>query len=114
MARCHHVVCSHISDRPLRNIKLDRYLVLTGTFLVFHFSDNVRDVYARKTADEIPVEGHCRRFLQGCQYERLEGNLFLDLLADNGNKEKKKYFGFIHALHLPPAVFRNSFLLQIN
>ena len=65
LARCHHVVCSHIVDRPLRNIKLDRHLVPTGSFFVFQFADDVRDAYAKKTADEIPAEGNCRRFSQG-------------------------------------------------
>ena len=35
LARCHHVVCSDIFDRPLRNIKLDRHISQTGIFLFF-------------------------------------------------------------------------------
>ena len=55
-------------------------------------------------------------FRRGRQYERLEGHLFLDFSADNGNKDApiREYFGFIHVVHLPPAVFRNSFSLRIN
>ena len=33
-------------------------------FSVFLFDYDVRDAYAKKTADEIPAEGNCRRFLQ--------------------------------------------------
>ena len=36
-AWCYHDVCSDIFERPLSNIKLDRYLVPTGTFLLFSF-----------------------------------------------------------------------------
>ena len=41
------------------------------------------------------------------QYERLEGHLFLDFSADDGNEDVpiQDYFGFIHAFHLPPVVF---------
>ena len=55
-------------------------------------------------------------FCRGRQYEQLEGHLFLDLLANNGNDDLsiQEYFGFIHALHLPPAVFRKSSSLRIN
>ena len=69
----------------------------------------------QKTADEIPVEDNCRQFLQGDQYERLGENLFLDFSANNGNKDVPiwDYFGFVHALHLPLAVFRDSFSLRI-
>ena len=48
MARCHHVVYSEIVDCPLRNIKFDRHFVLTGSFVVVQFVDDVRDAYAKK------------------------------------------------------------------
>ena len=42
-------------------------------------------------------------------------HLLFDLLAENGNKDAPigDYFEFIHALHLLPVVFRDSFLLRI-
>ena len=61
----------------------------------------------KKTANEIPAEVNCGQFFSGRQYERLEGLLFLDLSADNGNEDVpiRDNFGFIRALHLLPAVF---------
>ena len=55
------------------------------------------------------VEKICR----GVQYERLERHLFLDFSADNEIKDVPiwGYFRFIHALHLLPAVFQNSFFV---
>ena len=46
LAWYHHVVCSEIINCPLRNIKLDQHLVLTGSF--FQFDDYVREAYAKK------------------------------------------------------------------
>ena len=59
LSRCHHGVCSDIVDRPFPNIKLDQNLVPTGSFFVVHFADDVRDVYTKKTADKVAVEGNC-------------------------------------------------------
>ena len=59
LARCHHVVCYDFVDRPLCNIKLYIHLVPTGGFSVVKFSDDVRDVYIKKPANEIAVEGNC-------------------------------------------------------
>ena len=55
-------------------------------------------------------------FSRGCQYEQLEGQRFLYLSTDNGTEDVliQDYFRFIHALHPPPEVFRNSFSLRIN
>ena len=66
LARCHHVVCSDNVDRPLQNIKLDQHIVPIGSLFVLQFSDDVRDAYENKIADEIPApaEGNCRQFLQ--------------------------------------------------
>ena len=58
LARWHHVVCYDNVDRPLWNITLDQHLVPTGRFFV-QFADDVRDAYAKKTADKIPAEGSC-------------------------------------------------------
>ena len=84
LAWCHHVVCSHIVDRPFWNIKLDRHLVPTGSFFVFQFADDVRDTY--KT---MPMKYQWKAidddFCRGCQYERLEGHLFLGFSAYHGN-----------------------------
>ena len=57
LARWHHVVCYDNVDRPLWNITLDQHLVPTGRFFV-QFADDVRDAYAKKTADKIPEEGN--------------------------------------------------------
>ena len=65
LARCHHGVCCWIVNFPMSYIKLDQHLVPTGHFFVFHISDDVRNMYAKKTADEIPAEGNCQQFLQG-------------------------------------------------
>ena len=54
LVRCRHVVSSEIIDRPLRKIKLDWNLVLTGSFFVFHYADDVRSVFAKK----LPVKSH--------------------------------------------------------
>ena len=55
-------------------------------------------------------------FLRGRQYVWLEGHLFLYFSADNGNEDVpiRGYFRFSHVLHLPPAIFWNSFSLRIN
>ena len=50
------------------------------------FSDDVRDMYAKKTADEIATEGKLSTiFSRGRHYELLEGHLFLGFSADDGN-----------------------------
>ena len=83
---------------------------------VFQFADDVRDAYAKKLTMKSQRKAIVDDFPSGRQYERLEGNLFLNLLADNGNTDVliQDYPGVIHALHLLPAVFRNSFSLQMN
>ena len=40
-------------------------VVLTGSFAVVQFSDDARDVYTKKAANEIAGEGNCRQFSQG-------------------------------------------------
>ena len=45
-------------------MKLYRHLVSTGSFVVLQFADDVKDVYEKKTADEIAAEDNCRRFSQ--------------------------------------------------
>ena len=59
-ARCHHVVCSDNVNRPLQK-KLDQHIVPIGSLFAVQFSDDVRDAYANKTANEIPApaEGNC-------------------------------------------------------
>ena len=73
LARCHHDVCSDIFDRPLPNIKLDRNLVLTGSFFAVHFADDVRDVYEKKLPTKSQRKAIVDDFPTGRQYERLEG-----------------------------------------
>ena len=57
-------------------------------FLVFQIAVDVKNAYAKKTVDEIPVEGNCRQFSQGCQYERLEGQEGRRFSATKMNFEK--------------------------
>ena len=40
-----------------------------AVFVVVQFADDVRDVYAKKTAEEITAEGNCQQFFRGRQYE---------------------------------------------
>ena len=56
-----------------------------------------------KSQQKVIVDNFCK----GRQYERLEGHLFLDFLAYNGNEDVpiREYFGFIHAVNLPPAFY---------
>ena len=64
MALCHHVVYSHFVDCPLRNIKFDWHLVPAGSF--FFSLLMMSGTHTKKnTADEMPAEGNCQRFLQG-------------------------------------------------
>ena len=65
LTRCHHRLCSEIVNRLLLNIKLDQYLFRTGSFVIVHFDDDVRDLYAKKTADEIAAEGNHQHFFAG-------------------------------------------------
>ena len=107
LERCHHVVCSHIFDRPLRNIKLDRHLVPTGSFFVFQFADDFRDAYTKKLPMKSQRKAIIDDFFRGLQYERLEGHIFLNFLAYNGNEDVpiREYFRFVHAVNLPLAFF---------
>ena len=91
-------------------------VVPTGSFVVVQFADNFRDVYVKKPPTKLQQKAIVDNFCRGRQYERLEGHLFLNFSADNGNEDMsiQEYFGCSHALHLLPAVFRNSFSLQIN
>ena len=47
LAWYHHVICSEIVDHLFPNIKLDQHLVLTSSFFVVQFSDDVRDAYEK-------------------------------------------------------------------
>ena len=85
MERCHYFFCSSIADRPLRNIKLDQHLVLTSSFFVFQFADDVRDTYAKKLPMKSQRKAIDDDFRRGRQYERLEGHLLLNFSAYNGN-----------------------------
>ena len=116
LARCHHVVCSDIFDRPLRNIKLDRHISQTGIFLFFSLLMMSGTRMQNKLLMKYQRKAIVNYFCRWSQYERLEGHLFLGFLADNGNEDMpiQDYFGCIHALHLLPSVLRNSFLLRIN
>ena len=59
------------------------------TSILTHVSDNVRDTYAKKTADEIAAEVNCQLFFMGRQqYERLEGQEGQTFSATKMNFEK--------------------------
>ena len=62
LARCHHVLCSEIVDRPFPNIKLDQHIVPTWSFFVFQFSDDVRDAYAKKLPTKLQREAIADNF----------------------------------------------------
>ena len=73
LVQCHHGIRSHIFNRPLRNIKLDRNIVPTGSFFVVQFSGDVRDTYAKKTSTKSQRKVIVNDFCRGSQYEQLEG-----------------------------------------
>ena len=88
LAQCHHGICSDIIDHPFSNVKLDPYLVPTGSFVVVQFSGDVRDVYANKLPEKLQrrviVDGFCREH----QYERLEVEEGCRFSATKTNFEK--------------------------
>ena len=73
LARCHHGLCYHIVDCPLPNIKLDRHLFPTGSFVVIQFADDVRGAYAKKLPTKSQRKAIVDDFRRGRQYERIEG-----------------------------------------
>ena len=69
------------------NIKDDRNIVPTGSFCFSDFRWCQKNAH-KKTADEIPAEGNCQRFLKGRQYERLGWKEGQQFFATKMNFEK--------------------------
>ena len=67
------------------------------------------------TQKKLPMKSQLKAivddFRRGRQYERLEGHLFLDFSAYNGNEDVpiRDYFVFIHTVDLTPKFFEIHF-----
>ena len=74
------------------------------SFFVFQFADDVRDAYAKKTADEIPVEANCWQFLQGASAWAAWGARFPRFIGRQ-RKQRRADSGLfrIHPRAPPPA-----------
>ena len=74
LARCHHGLCYHISDRLLTNINFDQHLVPTGSFVVVRLADYVKGVYEKNYRQNCSRRQLSTIFARGVSMTGLKGN----------------------------------------
>ena len=116
LERCHHVVCSHIFNLPLRNIKLDQNLVW-NPFFCFSVCWWCQGCVRKKNCLWNPSGRQLSTiFAGGVSISGLRGTFSSISWLPMETKTCRfgTIFRSIYAVHLPLAVFRNSFLLRIH